>query len=64
MTPQEYAQVPEEFPAEQLQALMIDTDSPVGKLTHLMPAVQMSETPARWVRPAVPLGYNAAVWPK
>jgi hypothetical protein len=43
--------------------MMMETDSPIGRLTHLSPAVQMSETPARFARPAVPLGYNAPAWP-
>ena len=29
---------------------------------HLKPAVQMSETPARWARPPVPLGFHPPVW--
>jgi crotonobetainyl-CoA:carnitine CoA-transferase CaiB-like acyl-CoA transferase len=52
-----------ELPADELQSYMIDSASPVGRLTHLAPVVQMSETPARWARPAVPLGTSAPVWP-
>jgi crotonobetainyl-CoA:carnitine CoA-transferase CaiB-like acyl-CoA transferase len=43
--------------------LTIDTPSPAGLITHLKPVVQMSETPARWARPPVPLGYHRAEWP-
>jgi hypothetical protein len=63
LTPQQYGGVPEEFPADELRSLLTESESPVGRLTHLKPAVQMSETPARWTRPAVPLGFNSPVWP-
>jgi len=63
MTPQEYGGIPAEFPADELRALLTDSDSPAGRLTHLRPAVQMSETPPRWARPAVPLGHNTPAWP-
>ncbi len=52
-----------ELPQEELDTYRMDSDSPVGRLTHLAPVVQMSETPARWVRPAVALGTHAPVWP-
>jgi hypothetical protein len=39
------------------------TDTPSGKLRHLKPVVQMSETPTYWARPSVPLGYHQPVWP-
>ena len=39
------------------------TETPKGPLKHLKPAVQLSETPARWARPSVPLGYHQPVWP-
>ena len=63
VTPQEYGGIPAEFPADELRALLTDSDSPAGRLTHLRPAVQMSETPPRWARPAVPLGHNTPAWP-
>src|SRR5262245_33169450 len=34
-----------------------------GRLRHLKPAVQLSETPPHWARPSVPLGYHRPVWP-
>ena len=52
-----------DLPAAELPAYLMHSDSPVGRLTHLAPVVQMSETPARWARPAVPLGHDAPVWP-
>jgi crotonobetainyl-CoA:carnitine CoA-transferase CaiB-like acyl-CoA transferase len=41
----------------------MDTRSPAGVITHLRPVVQMSETPARWARPPVPLGHHRPEWP-
>lgn len=40
----------------------VETRSPAGVITHLGPVVQMSETPAYWARPPVPLGYHRAEW--
>ena len=37
--------------------------SPFGRLRHVVPAAQLSETPASWFRPAVPDGTLEAVWP-
>lgn len=42
--------------------LMTQTETPFGRLTHLTPAIRMSETPARWKLPTVPLGTHAAEW--
>ena len=41
----------------------IESQTPVGKLKHLKPTVQLSETPPHWARPSVPLGYNEPAWP-
>jgi crotonobetainyl-CoA:carnitine CoA-transferase CaiB-like acyl-CoA transferase len=60
---EQYSQMPAELPADELDALLAHHDSPVGRLTHLAPVVQMSETPARWARPAVPRGFHRAAWP-
>jgi crotonobetainyl-CoA:carnitine CoA-transferase CaiB-like acyl-CoA transferase len=57
------AGVPDDLPRDELRRLYMETDSPAGKLAHLKPAVQMSETPPRWERPAVPLGHHSPVWP-
>ena len=40
------------------------SDTPVGKLHHLAPVLDLSETPPHWARPSVPLGYNEPVWAK
>ena len=63
MEPFQYAHLPAEFSAAELASMLMHTDSPVGRLTHLKPAVEMSETPARFARPAVPLGHNPPAWP-
>jgi crotonobetainyl-CoA:carnitine CoA-transferase CaiB-like acyl-CoA transferase len=55
--------VPHEFTAEELARWSIDSITPAGKLGHLKPTVQLSETPPYWARPSVPLGYNEPVWP-
>ena len=63
LKPAEYANAAKELPADELKALMVEHDSPIGRLTNLAPVVQMSETPARWARPAVPRGFNKPEWP-
>jgi hypothetical protein len=55
--------VPREFTAGDLERWSMTSDTPVGRLRHLKPVVQLSETPPRWARPSVPLGYNEPVWP-
>ncbi|HEX3399236.1 MAG TPA: CoA transferase [Acetobacteraceae bacterium] len=55
--------VPTEFTAAELERWSTVTDTPSGRLRHLKPVVQLSETPAYWARPSVPLGYHQPVWP-
>lgn len=55
--------VPDEFAAEELEAWSTVTETPSGSLRHLKPVVQLSETPAYWARPSVPLGYHRPEWP-
>jgi crotonobetainyl-CoA:carnitine CoA-transferase CaiB-like acyl-CoA transferase len=43
--------------------LLIETDTPFGRVRHVAPAVGLSETPATWTRPAVPPGTHQAAWP-
>jgi hypothetical protein len=40
-----------------------ECDSPFGWLTHVLPAARLSETPASWGRPPVPLGTHEPAWP-
>ncbi|HML12030.1 MAG TPA: CoA transferase [Xanthobacteraceae bacterium] len=55
--------VPGEFTADELEHWSTVSETPSGSLTHLKPAVQLSETPPYWARPSVPLGYHRPVWP-
>lgn len=59
----ELKDVPKEFTRAELERWSTASDTPVGRLHHLGPVVRLSETPPHWVRPSVPLGYHAPVWP-
>lgn len=52
-----------EFTPEELAAWTMSSDTPAGRLHHLSPVVQMSETQPFWDKPTVPLGYHQPVWP-
>jgi crotonobetainyl-CoA:carnitine CoA-transferase CaiB-like acyl-CoA transferase len=43
--------------------LLEESDSPFGRLSYVAPAARLSGTPARWARPAVPLGTHEPAWP-
>lgn len=58
----EGATVPE-LRLEQIGELLQISDTPFGRLRHVAPAAQLSETPAHWARPAVPLGTHPPEWP-
>ena len=55
--------MPKEIPQADIERWSVDSDTPVGKLRHLGPTVQLSETKPYWARPSVPLGYNQPAWP-
>src|SRR5713101_4859378 len=55
--------VTKEFTADELARWSTTSDTPVGRLGHLKPVVQLSETPPFWARPSVPLGHNEPAWP-
>jgi len=57
------ANVPKEFLPDELARWSTTSNTPVGRLAHLKPVVQLSETPPFWARPSVPLGYNEPAWP-
>ena len=59
----ELKDVPKEFTPAELERWSMASDTPVGRLHHLGPVVRLSETPPRWARPSVPLGYHEPVWP-
>jgi crotonobetainyl-CoA:carnitine CoA-transferase CaiB-like acyl-CoA transferase len=47
-----------------VQDRLEDHDSGFGRLTAVRHAALLSETPARWARPSVPLGTHPPAWPK
>lgn len=55
--------VPQEFTPEEIKRWSMTSETPVGRLQHLRPVLRLSETPPRWARPTVPLGYHDPVWP-
>jgi crotonobetainyl-CoA:carnitine CoA-transferase CaiB-like acyl-CoA transferase len=55
--------VAKEIPAADIARWSIESDTPVGRLRHLGPTVQLSETRPYWARPSAPLGHHAPVWP-
>jgi len=55
--------VPEEFPQDEITKLCMEVDAPDGRVRHLKPVVQMPDTPPRFTRPPVPLGYHKPQWP-
>ena len=54
---------PEEFSPAELESWSMTSETPSGRLKHLKPVVQLSETPAFWARPSAPLGFHQPVWP-
>jgi crotonobetainyl-CoA:carnitine CoA-transferase CaiB-like acyl-CoA transferase len=59
----ELKDIPKEFTAAELERWTTTSETPAGRLHHLAPVVRLSETPPRWARPSVPLGYHEPVWP-
>jgi crotonobetainyl-CoA:carnitine CoA-transferase CaiB-like acyl-CoA transferase len=55
--------VAKEFTPDEIERWSMTSETPAGRLRHLAPVVRLSETPARWARPSVPLGYHEPVWP-
>lgn len=60
----ELQDVPDDFAPEEIERWSTTSHVPDGKLGHLAPVVQMSETQPYWARPSVPLGYHDPVWPE
>lgn len=58
-----YRSAPTHLPAPVLAGFISEHHSPLGLMTHLRPAVELSATPARWARPVVPRGFHPAQWP-
>jgi crotonobetainyl-CoA:carnitine CoA-transferase CaiB-like acyl-CoA transferase len=59
----ELRDVAKEFTPEEIARWSTTSETPVGRLHHLGPVLRLSETPPRWARPSVPLGYHEPVWP-
>ena len=55
--------IPAEFTPAEIEKWVIETETPAGKLRHLSPTLQLSETQPYWARPTVPLGHHQPVWP-
>jgi crotonobetainyl-CoA:carnitine CoA-transferase CaiB-like acyl-CoA transferase len=55
--------VPAEFSEAELERWSTVSKTPSGRLRHLKPVVQLSETPPYWARPSVPLGFHRPLWP-
>jgi crotonobetainyl-CoA:carnitine CoA-transferase CaiB-like acyl-CoA transferase len=55
--------IPKEFTAAELDKWSTESVTPAGKLRHLSPTLQLSETQPYWARPTVPLGHHQPVWP-
>lgn len=55
--------VAEEFTAEEIASWSTFSDLSIGRVSHLAPALELSETQPYWERPAVPLGYHKPAWP-
>ena len=60
----ELRQVPADFTAGEIERWSEFNDVPGGRLGHLAPVLQLSETQPYWARPSVPLGYHQPVWPE
>ena len=56
--------IPAEFLGSEIKEWSTSSDTPVGRLGHLSPVLGLSETPAHWAKPSVPLGYHDPTWPK
>jgi crotonobetainyl-CoA:carnitine CoA-transferase CaiB-like acyl-CoA transferase len=51
-----------ELPEAELARYLMESDSPFGRLRHLKPVVQLSETPPYYAKPPEPLGTSPARW--
>ena len=60
----ELQDVPKDFTPAEIEHWSTASDAPGGRLRHLAPVLQLSETQPYWARPTVPLGYHDPVWPE
>ena len=47
---------------ETVAPVMVDAETPHGKLYHLGPVLELSEKQPHWELPTVPLGTHEPVW--
>jgi len=59
----ELKDVPKDFTSAEIERWSMISETPSGRLQHLAPVLRLSETPPRWARTTVPLGYHEPVWP-
>ena len=59
----ELQDMPRDFTPEEIKRWSTVSEVPGGRLHHLAPVLEFSETQPRWARPTVPLGYHEPVWP-
>ena len=59
----ELSKAEKEFKPEEIERWSTVSETPVGRLRHLAPVMEFSETPARWARTTVPLGHHKPEWP-
>ena len=59
----ELREVPEDFTPDEIARWSTFSDLSIGRVSHLAPVLQLSETQPHWSRPAVPLGWHEPVWP-
>ena len=60
----ELSDVPTDFTAEEIARWRTTSEVTAGRLDHLGPTLQLSETQPYWARPTVPLGFHEPVWPE
>jgi crotonobetainyl-CoA:carnitine CoA-transferase CaiB-like acyl-CoA transferase len=59
---EQVAAAPSELAPDRIDQLSTTADTPFGRLRYLAPVARLSETPAGWDRPAVPLDHDAPMW--
>jgi hypothetical protein len=55
--------VPDELPDGEIARLCGEVVGPAGRIRHLKPVVELSETPPFWALPPVPLNHDPPIWP-
>jgi crotonobetainyl-CoA:carnitine CoA-transferase CaiB-like acyl-CoA transferase len=55
--------VAKEFTPDELERWSMTSETPMGRLRHFAPVLKLSQTPPRWARPTVPLGFHEPAWP-